>query len=132
MPDLKTTTYQYPTKRQLRGLSPRANYRPSDRHLSAKLVPTFAYRGYRVVSATDLHRRILGFLDRSRYFLPSSSSIVLTGLSGPRSRHTKTKLRGELYRPSNRRLSAKLVPTFVGRVCHVVSVTDHLTSKKIW
>jgi hypothetical protein len=30
----------------------------------------------------------------------------------------------ELYRPSDRRLSAKLVPTFADRVCHVVSVTD--------
>jgi hypothetical protein len=30
----------------------------------------------------------------------------------------------ELYRPSDRRLSAKLVPTFAGRRCHVVSVTD--------
>jgi hypothetical protein len=30
----------------------------------------------------------------------------------------------ELYRPSDRRLSVKLLPTFVGRVCHVVSVTD--------
>jgi hypothetical protein len=27
--------------------------RPNDRHLSAKLVPTFADRGCRVVSATD-------------------------------------------------------------------------------
>jgi hypothetical protein len=30
----------------------------------------------------------------------------------------------ELYRPSGRRLSAKLVPTFTDRECHVVSVTD--------
>jgi hypothetical protein len=30
----------------------------------------------------------------------------------------------ELYQPSDRRLSEKLVPTFVGRGCHVVSVTD--------
>jgi hypothetical protein len=30
----------------------------------------------------------------------------------------------ELYRTSYRRLSAKLVPTFAGRGCHVVSVTD--------
>jgi hypothetical protein len=30
----------------------------------------------------------------------------------------------ELYRPSDRRLSAKLVLTFEGRGCHVVSVTD--------
>jgi hypothetical protein len=36
--------------------------------MSAKLVPTFADRGYRVVSATDPHGRILGFLDRSRYY----------------------------------------------------------------
>jgi hypothetical protein len=33
-------------------------------HLSAKLVPTFVDRCY-VVSATDAHGRILGFLDRN-------------------------------------------------------------------
>jgi hypothetical protein len=32
--------------------------------------------------------RILGFLDRSATFLSSSSSVVLTRLSGPRSRPT--------------------------------------------
>jgi hypothetical protein len=31
---------------------------------------------------------------------------------------------GELYRPSDRRMSAKFVPTFADRGCHVVSVTD--------
>jgi hypothetical protein len=41
----------------------------------------------------------------------------------------KTKFRGlwsasELYRPSDRRMSAKLVPTFAGRGCRVVSATD--------
>jgi hypothetical protein len=30
----------------------------------------------------------------------------------------------ELYRPSDRRLSAKVVPTFADRGCHMVSVTD--------
>jgi hypothetical protein len=30
----------------------------------------------------------------------------------------------ELYRPSNRRFLAKLVPTVVDRGCHVVSLTD--------
>jgi hypothetical protein len=30
----------------------------------------------------------------------------------------------ELYRPSNRRLSAKLVSTFADKGCHVVRVTD--------
>jgi CBS-domain-containing membrane protein len=43
-------------------------YRPSDLHLSAKLVPTFADRGCHVVKVTDPHGRILGFLDRSCYF----------------------------------------------------------------
>jgi hypothetical protein len=43
-------------------------YRPSDRRLSAKLVPTFADRDFRVVSAADPYGRILGFLDRSRYY----------------------------------------------------------------
>jgi hypothetical protein len=43
-------------------------YRPSDRRLSAKLVQTFADRGCNEVSVTDPYDRILGFLDRSRYF----------------------------------------------------------------
>jgi hypothetical protein len=30
----------------------------------------------------------------------------------------------ELYRPSDRRLSAKWLPTLADRGCHVVSVTD--------
>jgi hypothetical protein len=43
-------------------------YRPSDRRLSAKRLPTFADRGCHVVSVTDPYGRILGFLDSSRYF----------------------------------------------------------------
>jgi hypothetical protein len=39
-----------------------------DRRLSVKLVQTIADRGCRVVSATGFYDRILGFLDRSRYF----------------------------------------------------------------
>jgi hypothetical protein len=49
--------------------------------LSAKLVPTFEDRGCYVVSMTDPYSRILGFS-------ASSSSIVLTRLSGPCSRPT--------------------------------------------
>jgi hypothetical protein len=41
--------------------------RPSNRHLSAKLVPTFEDRGCHMVSVTVPYSRILGFLDRSRY-----------------------------------------------------------------
>jgi hypothetical protein len=48
--------------------SARELYRPRDRSLSAKLVPTFADRGCHMVSVTDPYGRILGFLDRSRYF----------------------------------------------------------------
>jgi CBS-domain-containing membrane protein len=36
--------------------------------LSAKLVPTFVDRGCHVVSVTDPYGRILGVLDRRRYF----------------------------------------------------------------
>jgi hypothetical protein len=52
--------------KELRGLSPRANY--SGRHLMAKLVPSFPDRECHVVSLTDPYGRILSFLDRSRYF----------------------------------------------------------------
>jgi hypothetical protein len=48
--------------------SVRELYRPSDRLLQAKLVPTYADRGYDVVSVTDPYSRILDFLDRSLYF----------------------------------------------------------------
>jgi CBS-domain-containing membrane protein len=54
------------TKTKLRVLSPRTDY--TDRRLSTKLVPTFAERGCHVVSVTDPYGRILGFLDRNRYF----------------------------------------------------------------
>jgi hypothetical protein len=43
-------------------------YRPSDRRFSAKWLPTFADKGYHVVSVTDPYGRILGFLDKNRYF----------------------------------------------------------------
>jgi hypothetical protein len=45
-------------------------------------VPTFADTGCQVVHVTDPYGRILYFLDLGRYFLSSSSSVVLTRLSG--------------------------------------------------
>jgi hypothetical protein len=55
-------------------------YRPSDRCLSVKLVPTFADRGCHVVRVTDPYDRILGFLDRSRYyFLQVAPQLHLRG-----------------------------------------------------
>jgi hypothetical protein len=56
-------------KKKLRGLSPRVNY--TDRATAAcrrSDFQLFADRGCHVVSVTDLYGRILGFLDRSRYF----------------------------------------------------------------
>jgi hypothetical protein len=44
-------------------------YRPRHRRLSATLVPSFADRRFYVLSLTESYGRILGFLDRSRYFL---------------------------------------------------------------
>jgi hypothetical protein len=55
-------------KTTLRFSSPQANYRPIDSHLLPKLVTTFTDRGCQVVRLTDSYSRILGFLDRSRYF----------------------------------------------------------------
>jgi hypothetical protein len=43
-------------------------YRPSDRWLSAKLVPTFADRGCHVVSVADPYSSTIAFLDHSSYF----------------------------------------------------------------
>jgi hypothetical protein len=62
-------------------------YRLSDRRLSAKLVPTFV-EGCHVVRATDPHGRILGFLDRSRYFF---FQVAPQLRSGPHSRPTTSQ-----------------------------------------
>jgi hypothetical protein len=62
-------------------------YRPSDRCLSAKLVPNFAGTACCMVSATNSHGHYSGFSrPEPLLFHSSSSSIVLTRLSGPCSR----------------------------------------------
>jgi hypothetical protein len=67
-------------------------YRPSDRRLSAKLVPAFADRECHVIRVTDPYGRILGFSrPEPLLFLSSSSSVVLMRLSGPRSRPTTSQ-----------------------------------------
>jgi hypothetical protein len=45
-------------------------------------------------------------------------------LQTKKKKQQKTYSASELYRPSNCRLSAVLVPIFADRKCHVVSVTD--------
>jgi hypothetical protein len=64
-----STTYQT-TKTKLTPWPQFASefYRPSDRRMSAKLMPTFADSECCVLSATDPCGRILCFLDRSHYF----------------------------------------------------------------
>jgi hypothetical protein len=51
----------------------------------------FAGRGCHVVSVTDPYGHILGFLDGAATTIPSSSSVVLTRLSGPCSRPTTSQ-----------------------------------------
>jgi hypothetical protein len=63
----RTTQRYIPNKLTPRPESVSEIYRPSDSILSAKFVLTSADRGWYVVSATDPHGSILGFLDRSRY-----------------------------------------------------------------
>jgi hypothetical protein len=67
-------------------------YRASDRRLSAKLVPTFADRGFPRGQRDGSLRPYSRFsrLDRLLFFL-SSSSVVLTRLSGSRSRPTTSQ-----------------------------------------
>jgi hypothetical protein len=45
--------------------------------MTAKLVPTSANRGCRVVSATDPHDRILGFLDRKYHSIAYLKAFLL-------------------------------------------------------
>jgi hypothetical protein len=55
---LRKLFHRQKQKKKLRGFSPQSElYPPSDRRLSAKLVPTLADRGCRVVSATNPHGR---------------------------------------------------------------------------
>jgi hypothetical protein len=59
-------------------------YLPSDRRLSAKLVPTFADRGCCVVTATDPHARILDFIDRiCHYFFQVAPHLYSRGWVDP-------------------------------------------------
>jgi hypothetical protein len=53
---------------KLRGFGPLANYAYRGPPLVGEVVPTFADRGCRVVSATDPPVVSLGFLDRSHYY----------------------------------------------------------------
>jgi hypothetical protein len=65
---IQTKSNGIKTKKTPRPESARKLYRPSDRRLSAKLIPISADRGCHVVSVTDPYDRILDFLYRSRYF----------------------------------------------------------------
>jgi hypothetical protein len=74
-------------------LSANELYWLSNRRWSTNLMPNFADRGFVSWSARLVPTAVnLGFVDRSRYFFySSSSSFILTGLSGPRSKSTASK-----------------------------------------
>jgi hypothetical protein len=56
-------------KKKLHGLSPRANYTDRATALVGEVMAKFfGDRGCHVVGVMDSYGRILGFLDRSRYF----------------------------------------------------------------
>jgi hypothetical protein len=55
-------------KKNLHGLSPRANYTDRATVACRRSECQLADRGCHVVTVTDPYGRILGFLDRSRYF----------------------------------------------------------------
>jgi hypothetical protein len=72
-------------KKKLHGLSPQANYTDRATADVGEVVPTFAGRGCYVVSATDSHGRSSRFSGPEPLLLfSSSSSVVITRLSGPR------------------------------------------------
>jgi hypothetical protein len=58
-------------------------YRPNDRLLSSKLVPTFADIRCHVVSVTDPYNRTLCFLHRSRYFFFQAAQLYSRGWVDP-------------------------------------------------
>jgi hypothetical protein len=68
------------------------------------------------------------FITEGCYNLPMSARCTMwtQSLRTPRTNKQTPwpQSAGELYRPSESRLSAKLVPTCADRGCHVVSVTD--------
>jgi hypothetical protein len=73
------------SKKKLRGFSPETTYTkwPSNRHLSAKLVRTWADRGCRVVSTTNPTDVNFGFLHCSHYFLEIASQLSSWGWVDP-------------------------------------------------
>jgi hypothetical protein len=76
----------------------------------------------RTISPQKLFATLYQRLSESGSFAPSLNAycnvILIKKNSGAESA-------SELYRPSDRRLSAKLVPTLADRRCRVVSVTNH-------
>jgi hypothetical protein len=80
--------YPHKQKQSLWPESASELYWPSDRRLSAKWLPTRADRRCHVVSVTDPSGRIFSVFKTGAATFLSSSSVVLTKLSGPRSRPT--------------------------------------------
>jgi hypothetical protein len=91
-PCILIEVYQRPGATDLNKLYSVAWMWPSDRRLSAKLVPSCAVRGCYVACVTEPYGRIDGFsIPEQILFLTNGSSVVLTRLSGPRSGPTTSQ-----------------------------------------
>jgi hypothetical protein len=66
------------------------------------------------------------YMERQNYENKDQKGIKLTWFQKWTQEWTQewSESASELYRPSDRRLSASWLPTFADRRCHVVSVTD--------
>jgi hypothetical protein len=122
-------------------------YRPSNRRLSAELVPTFADRDCHVVSVTDPYGRILGFLDRSRciFFqvppqlhsrgwvdpVPDPLLLRKSGNAGNRTRTFGSVARNSDHWPQRR--STFFYITYINSVrTSLEAHTSPLCSQKLW
>jgi hypothetical protein len=105
--------------------------RPRDRRLSAKLVPTSADRGCRVVSVTDPYGHILGFLDRTCCVNPIDNTHYAPVTTTPTTRtewNTRTlaqvccvrklNIHPCCFRPSNGLSIHQIISPFIGLTTH--------------
>jgi hypothetical protein len=77
-----------------------------------------------LISPTTIHSS--SSIIRGWYNKPDNGQRSKWTLTPPQEKTQWPESSSELYRSSDRRLSAKLVPTFTDTGCHVISVTDLL------
>jgi hypothetical protein len=95
------------------------------------VIVLFTYRSagiakslHRLRSGLDNRRIGFHFPEKQQISLISAPYRLTLGAYKTKTKNKKLESASELYRPSDRRLSAKLVPTLADRGCRVVSATD--------